>query len=50
MSLIGKQVQPFTAQAYRNGEFVEVTDESMKGQWSVVCFYLLISASYVQQN
>jgi peroxiredoxin (alkyl hydroperoxide reductase subunit C) len=39
MSLIGKEVQPFTAQAYRNGEFVEVTEENFKGQWSVVCFY-----------
>ncbi|MFD1706097.1 alkyl hydroperoxide reductase subunit C [Siminovitchia sediminis] len=39
MSLIGKKVEPFTAQAYRNGEFVEVTDENLKGQWSVVCFY-----------
>ncbi|WP_054710120.1 alkyl hydroperoxide reductase subunit C [Bacillus sp. JCM 19041] len=39
MSLIGKQVEPFTAQAYKNGEFVEVTDETMKGKWSVVCFY-----------
>ncbi|GAK13620.1 LOW QUALITY PROTEIN: alkyl hydroperoxide reductase protein C [Geomicrobium sp. JCM 19039] len=39
MSLIGKEVQPFTAQAYKNGEFIEVTDENLKGQWSVVCFY-----------
>ncbi|GED34658.1 MULTISPECIES: alkyl hydroperoxide reductase subunit C [Brevibacillus] len=39
MSLIGKQVLPFKAQAYKNGEFVEVTDANFKGQWSVVCFY-----------
>ncbi|MFC5559753.1 alkyl hydroperoxide reductase subunit C [Ureibacillus thermophilus] len=39
MSLIGKQVQPFTAQAYRNGEFVTVTEQDFKGKWSVVCFY-----------
>ena len=41
MSLIGKEIQPFTAQAYNssNGEFVEVTDENLKGQWSVVLFY-----------
>lgn len=39
MSLIGKEVQPFTAQAFKNGEFVEVTEASLKGQWSVVCFY-----------
>ncbi|WP_083954087.1 alkyl hydroperoxide reductase subunit C [Virgibacillus siamensis] len=41
MSLIGKEVQPFKASAYESteGEFVEVTDENLKGQWSIVCFY-----------
>lgn len=39
MSLIGKQVLPFTAQAYHNENFITVTEESFKGQWSVVCFY-----------
>ena len=39
MSLIGKEVLPFKAQAFRNGEFIEVTDQDFKGQWSVVCFY-----------
>lgn len=39
MSLIGTEVKPFKAQAYRNGEFVEVTNEDFKGKWSVVVFY-----------
>lgn len=39
MSLIGKEVQPFTAQAYHNGKFIEVTEQDFKGKWSVVCFY-----------
>lgn len=39
MSLIGTEVKPFRAQAFHNGEFVEVTEESFKGKWSVVCFY-----------
>ena len=39
MSLIGKQIEPFTLQAYQNGEFREVTEEDFKGHWSVVCFY-----------
>lgn len=39
MSLIGKEVEEFTAQAYRNGDFLEVTDQDLKGHWSVVCFY-----------
>ncbi|WP_449538928.1 alkyl hydroperoxide reductase subunit C [Ferdinandcohnia sp. Marseille-Q9671] len=41
MSLIGKEVQPFTAQAYHagSGEFIEVSQENLKGQWSIFCFY-----------
>lgn len=39
MSLIGKEVQPFKANAYHNGEFIEVTEENLKGQWSIFCFY-----------
>lgn len=39
MSLIGSEVKEFSAKAFKNGEFIDVTNESMKGQWSVVCFY-----------
>lgn len=39
MSLIGTEVKPFTAQAYHNGKFIEVTEEALKGKWSVVLFY-----------
>jgi NADH-dependent peroxiredoxin subunit C len=39
MSLIGKEVQPFVAQAYKNGDFVSVSEETFKGQWSILCFY-----------
>lgn len=39
MSLVGKEIAQFKAQAYQNGEFLEVTQESLKGHWSVVCFY-----------
>ncbi|TCL60455.1 peroxiredoxin (alkyl hydroperoxide reductase subunit C) [Kineothrix alysoides] len=39
MSLIGKEVQQFKAQAYQNGKFIEVTEENFKGKWSIVCFY-----------
>jgi peroxiredoxin (alkyl hydroperoxide reductase subunit C) len=38
MSLINTQVQPFKANAYRNGEFIQVTDETLKGKWSVLIF------------
>ncbi len=39
MSLINTVVKPFKAQAYHQGKFVEVTDETLKGKWSVLVFY-----------
>ena len=39
MPIINSQVKPFKATAFHNGEFVPVTDESLKGKWSVVVFY-----------
>jgi peroxiredoxin (alkyl hydroperoxide reductase subunit C) len=39
MSLINTQVKPFKATAYHAGEFIEVSDASLKGKWSVVVFY-----------
>lgn len=39
MSLVGKAIEPFSAQAYRQGEFVTITDEDIKGHWSVLMFY-----------
>ena len=39
MSLIGTEVKPFKASAYHNGEFIEVTEEDLKGKWSIVAFY-----------
>ena len=38
MSLINTTIQPFKAQAFHNGKFIEVTDESLKGHWSVLIF------------
>lgn len=41
MSLINKEILPFTAQAFdpKKDQFKEVTEEDLKGSWSVVCFY-----------
>lgn len=39
MSLINTQIKPFKANAYKNGEFVEVSDETIRGKWSVFVFY-----------
>jgi len=42
MSLINTQVQPFKTEAFVNrngkGEFITVTEESLKGKWSVLIF------------
>jgi len=39
MSLINTTVKPFKATAYHNGKFVPVSDESIRGKWSVFVFY-----------
>lgn len=39
MPLVGKKLEDFKVQAYLNGEFKEVTLESVKGHWSVFVFY-----------
>ena len=38
-TLINTQVQPFKATAFHNGKFVDVTEQSLKGKWSIVFFY-----------
>lgn len=38
-SLINTEIKPFSAQAFHNGEFIELSDASLKGQWSVMFFY-----------
>jgi peroxiredoxin len=38
MSIINTQVHPFRAQAFHNGQFVTVSDESIRGKWSVFIF------------
>lgn len=38
MSLINTRVQPFKTQAFHKGEFVEVTEKSLQGKWSVLIF------------
>ncbi|MBW8367327.1 MAG: peroxiredoxin [Arenimonas sp.] len=38
MSLINTEIQPFKANAFQNGKFIEVSDASLKGKWSVIVF------------
>jgi NADH-dependent peroxiredoxin subunit C len=39
MSLINTEVKPFNATAFHNGEFIDVSEESLKGKWSIFFFY-----------
>lgn len=39
MPIINSPIKPFKATAYHNGDFVQVSDETLKGKWSVVVFY-----------
>jgi len=39
MSLINTRIKPFRATAYHEGQFVEVSDQSVLGRWSVFVFY-----------
>ena len=38
-TIINTEVLPFVATAFHAGKFVQVTNEDMKGKWSVVFFY-----------
>ena len=38
-TLINTEILPFKATAFHNGQFVEVTEATLKGKWSVVFFY-----------
>ena len=50
MSLINTEIQPFNATAYHNGQFIEVSEQDLKGKWSVVFSILQISPLFVQLN
>ena len=39
MSLINSTIKPFKATAFSDGKFVEVSDQSIRGKWSVFVFY-----------
>lgn len=37
--MINTKIQTFSAKAYHNGEFIDVSDETIAGKWSVFFFY-----------
>ncbi len=39
MAVINTQVKPFTAQAFKKGEFIEVTEKDIEGKWAIFFFY-----------
>ena len=39
MSLVNTEIKPFTTTAFRQGEFVQVSDADLRGKWSIVFFY-----------
>ncbi|TAM36767.1 MAG: peroxiredoxin [Burkholderiaceae bacterium] len=39
MSIVNTQIKPFAATAYKNGKFIDVTQETLKGKWAVLMFY-----------
>ena len=39
MALINSEIQPFNATAFKQGEFVEISDADVKGKWAIFFFY-----------
>ncbi|MEM1261630.1 MAG: alkyl hydroperoxide reductase subunit C [Pseudomonadota bacterium] len=39
MSVINTEIKPFTASAFKDGEFIDVSDEDVRGKWAVFFFY-----------
>ena len=39
MGIINSEIKPFNATAFKNGEFVEVSDADVRGKWAVFFFY-----------
>lgn len=39
MALINTSIKPFKATAFKEGKFVDVTDQDVKGKWAIFFFY-----------
>jgi NADH-dependent peroxiredoxin subunit C len=39
MSMINTEIKPFSNTAFHDGRFITVTDDDLRGKWSVVFFY-----------
>tara|TARA_Y100000052_G_scaffold27564_1_gene36470 strand:- start:11463 stop:12056 length:594 start_codon:yes stop_codon:yes gene_type:complete len=39
MALINTEIKPFNATAFKEGEFVDISDADVKGKWAIFFFY-----------
>ena len=39
MALINSEIQPFNATAFKQGEFVDISEADVKGKWAIFFFY-----------
>lgn len=39
MALLNTEMKPFTATAFHNGSFIEVSDQDLRGDWAILFFY-----------
>ena len=39
MGIVNTEIKPFQATAFKQGEFVEITEADVKGKWAVFFFY-----------
>lgn len=39
MTKVNSTILPFKAQAFQDGKFIEVSDQGLRGKWSVLVFY-----------
>ena len=39
MSVLNTEIKPFTATAFKQGEFIEITEQDVLGKWAVFFFY-----------
>lgn len=46
--MINTEIKPFKATAFKNGDFVEITEQDVKGKWLYSSFTQQTSLSYAQ--
>ena len=39
MALINTKIKPFNADAFKNGEFIKVSDADIENKWAIFFFY-----------